>query len=103
MDLTTVWPIIGDIGLPAAIVILIMTGKLVPSGTVKQLLEVSDHLVEAERKINAVQAASLATQRDTASTLLETNSKLVDDYGRTTAYSLQQIQQQAKEAADSHD
>ena len=95
------WSIVGDVSVAVMVATLIFTGWLIPKGTVTKWLEVQQKLVEAERRINDIQAASLKQQRTTTATLLDTNAKLVDEYGKTTAYSLQQIQQQAKEVAES--
>lgn len=94
------WSLVGDVGIGVLVVVLIFTGRLIPKGTVTQWLEVKQQLVDTERRINDVQALSLEQQRATATTLLETNSKLVEKYGETTAYSLREIQRTAKEAAE---
>ena|SRR5690606_1855300 len=94
------WSIVGNVSVAVMVAMLIFTGWLIPKGTVSRWLEVQQKLVDAERRINDIQAASLNQQRTTTATLLETNSKLVDEYGKTTAYSLQQIQQQAKEVTE---
>lgn len=102
MDISAIpWGIVGDIGVAIFIAVLIFTGRLLPLGTVKQWLAMKDELIASERKINDLQSRSLAHQRDAVKTLTETNRRLVDEYGATTAYSLEQIQLQAKEAPDS--
>ncbi len=97
------WSIVGNISVGVLVCALVFWGRLIPKGTVTLWLAMKDEVIKSERTINRVQAEALKHQRATVATLTETNRRLVDEYGKSTAYSLSEIQKYAKEAQESHE
>lgn len=76
-------------GLVAAGLILVLTGRLLPSSTVEKLLASRDKIIEQ-------QAATIARQDEQATTQAGQITALLES-GRTTAHALEEIRRVAEQ------